>query len=109
MKFQLRLIVLVLFVFFVSIWFALKPIQKSVELHCSDNESCLDEIGRSLKDKGAKSHASEQIIGILFNESDEKLRDEGYNHYAFNDLISTRIGSHRSIPDTRHGTYDLSY
>ncbi|XP_056155406.1 polypeptide N-acetylgalactosaminyltransferase 11 isoform X2 [Lampris incognitus] len=38
---------------------------------------------------------------MIFSEADQRLRDEGYHRHAFNVLISTRLGSHRQLPDTR--------
>lgn len=38
---------------------------------------------------------------MIFSEADQQLRDSGYHRHAFNVLISTRLGSHRELPDTR--------
>ncbi|XP_070709222.1 polypeptide N-acetylgalactosaminyltransferase 11 isoform X1 [Pempheris klunzingeri] len=40
-------------------------------------------------------------MGMIFNEADQELRDTGYHRHAFNVLISTRLGHHRELPDTR--------
>lgn len=40
-------------------------------------------------------------MGMIFSEADQRLRDMGYHRHAFNVLISTRLGSHRDLPDTR--------
>ncbi|XP_008306346.1 polypeptide N-acetylgalactosaminyltransferase 11 [Cynoglossus semilaevis] len=40
-------------------------------------------------------------MGMIFNEADQELRDTGYHRHAFNVLISTRLGYHRQLPDTR--------
>uniref|UniRef100_H3D7P5 Polypeptide N-acetylgalactosaminyltransferase n=1 Tax=Tetraodon nigroviridis TaxID=99883 RepID=H3D7P5_TETNG len=40
-------------------------------------------------------------MGMIFNEADQQLRDSGYHRHAFNLLISTRLGYHRELPDTR--------
>lgn len=40
-------------------------------------------------------------MGMIFNEADQQLRDTGYHRHAFNVLISTRLGYHRELPDTR--------
>lgn len=40
-------------------------------------------------------------MGMIFNEADQELRDTGYHRHAFNVLISTRLGYHRELPDTR--------
>ena len=42
------------------------------------------------------------MIGMIKDENDQKIRNEGYEKHAFNELISIRIGLHREIPDTRH-------
>ncbi|KAK2723231.1 polypeptide N-acetylgalactosaminyltransferase 11-like [Artemia franciscana] len=41
-------------------------------------------------------------IGLINSEADRKYREEGFKKYAFNTLISKRIGDFRPIPDTRH-------
>uniref|UniRef100_A0A7N8X9R2 Polypeptide N-acetylgalactosaminyltransferase n=1 Tax=Mastacembelus armatus TaxID=205130 RepID=A0A7N8X9R2_9TELE len=38
---------------------------------------------------------------MIFNEADQEVRDTGYHRHAFNVLISTRLGYHRDLPDTR--------
>lgn len=40
--------------------------------------------------------------GIIRNEQDKLIKDQGYQAHAFNVLISERIGNQRNIPDTRH-------
>ncbi|CAK6981063.1 polypeptide N-acetylgalactosaminyltransferase 11 [Scomber scombrus] len=40
-------------------------------------------------------------MGMIFNEEDQELRDTGYHRHAFNVLISSRLGRHRELPDTR--------
>lgn len=39
--------------------------------------------------------------GMIRNEEDRQKKRQGFQKYAFNVLISDRIGPHRSIPDTR--------
>ncbi|KAJ8313677.1 hypothetical protein KUTeg_008238 [Tegillarca granosa] len=41
-------------------------------------------------------------LGIIKTPNDQKLRDEGTRQHAFNQLISDRIGFHRSLPDSRN-------
>lgn len=41
-------------------------------------------------------------IGAARNQEDVQLRDEGYRRFAFNSLVSTRIGFKRDVPDTRY-------
>uniref|UniRef100_A0A915KAD0 Uncharacterized protein n=1 Tax=Romanomermis culicivorax TaxID=13658 RepID=A0A915KAD0_ROMCU len=41
-------------------------------------------------------------LALINNEEDEKKRNFGYSRYAFNGLISDRIGDRREVPDVRH-------
>ncbi|RWS11020.1 polypeptide N-acetylgalactosaminyltransferase 11-like protein [Dinothrombium tinctorium] len=41
-------------------------------------------------------------LAIIRDADELKIRKEGYRKYAFNVLVSERIGFHRIIPDTRH-------
>lgn len=41
-------------------------------------------------------------LGFVNNKEEEKLREEGFKNYAFNLLVSNRLGYKRDIPDTRH-------
>ena len=40
-------------------------------------------------------------IGVAKSPEDVQLRDDGYKKFAFNSLVSSRIGFQREIPDTR--------
>ncbi|XP_053198073.1 polypeptide N-acetylgalactosaminyltransferase 11 [Scomber japonicus] len=46
-------------------------------------------------------------MGMIFNEEDQELRDTGYHRHAFNVLISSRLGPHRELPDTRDPQCDV--
>ena len=41
-------------------------------------------------------------LGAAKSAADVALRDEGYRVFAFNTLVSNRIGTRRDLPDTRH-------
>lgn len=41
-------------------------------------------------------------LGLVRNSADQKIREEGYSHHAFNVLVSSRLDYHRAIPDSRH-------
>nr|XP_049705578.1 polypeptide N-acetylgalactosaminyltransferase 35A isoform X2 [Helicoverpa armigera] len=41
-------------------------------------------------------------FGLIRNAEDVRIRDDGYTLYAFNTLVSQRIGNHRGLPDTRN-------
>lgn len=51
--------------------------------------------GGHLSDEGVE-------LGMVRNDDDRLLRDEGYRQHAFNELVSSRIGFHRNVTDTRH-------
>lgn len=44
----------------------------------------------------------EASLGIVRNKEDQKMREDGYSHHAFNTLVSSRLDYHREIPDSRH-------
>ncbi|XP_076326197.1 polypeptide N-acetylgalactosaminyltransferase 11-like isoform X2 [Tachypleus tridentatus] len=46
-------------------------------------------------------------LGVIRNPQDQRLKEEGDRHHAFNLLISSRLGYHRDIPDTRHSLCKL--
>ena len=41
-------------------------------------------------------------LGAAKNEKEQKFKEDGYNTYAFNTLVSERLGLSRTLPDTRH-------
>ena len=45
---------------------------------------------------------NEESTNLISNEHKSFCFCLGYKLYAFNQLISDRIGYHRDIPDTRH-------
>lgn len=42
------------------------------------------------------------LLGLIRTDEDKRVRELGYSRYAFNELISNRLGFHRSVKDTRH-------
>jgi len=44
----------------------------------------------------------EDSLGLVRNEQDKKIREQGYTHHAFNVLVSSRLDYHRAVPDSRH-------
>lgn len=41
-------------------------------------------------------------LGIIKTDGDRQLRDDGFRKHAFNELVSTRVGYHRNVTDTRN-------
>ena len=41
-------------------------------------------------------------LGVARNNEEVLMREKGYKDFAFNTLVSSRIGIKRSVPDTRH-------
>jgi hypothetical protein len=83
-----------------------------ITLDCgSDGTLCTSKTGKGEilrnrpEEHNLRHSNAELMIGMVKDETDESIRDEGYSKYAFNDLISRRIGNHRTIPDTRHERY----
>jgi len=40
-------------------------------------------------------------LGLIRNSEDQRVRENGYEKHAFNELISNRLGFHREVQDTR--------
>lgn len=45
---------------------------------------------------------SESKLGMIHNDLDRQTKQIGFERYAFNSLVSERLGYRRSLPDTRH-------
>lgn len=41
-------------------------------------------------------------LGLIRNKEDQRIRENGYEKHAFNELVSNRLGFYREIQDTRH-------
>lgn len=41
-------------------------------------------------------------LGLVHNAEEARKRDEGYQKFAFNVLVSDALGTHREVPDTRN-------
>lgn len=46
-------------------------------------------------------------LGFVNNRDEERLRERGFKNYAFNLLVSNRLGYKRDIPDTRNSQCSL--
>ena len=60
-----------------------------------------------LDEEGQTSHKKAEYfdpdtLGMITNEKDVQIRNDGYKKFAFNVLVSDRLGYHRDVPDTRH-------
>ena len=60
----------------------------------------IDAAKSTYDDNNDKLWASE--LGAAKNDEELKIREQGYNNYAFNTLVSLRLGLSRKLPDTRH-------
>lgn len=49
-----------------------------------------------------KFSEKEDDLGLIKSQKDQEKREMGYKFYAFNDLISERLGYIRDLPDTRN-------
>ena len=81
---------------------------KNVLKEYKNSESLVQKLKPKLKkpvkstydDNNDELWASE--LGAAKNDEELKFREEGYNNYAFNTLVSLRLGLSRELPDTRH-------
>lgn len=75
-----------------------------IQISLNNGDSGLSRSQReSSFDAASKRHEGDGLVmlGIVRNQEDRAVREEGYNQHAFNLLISNRLGFHRKIPDTR--------
>jgi len=54
--------------------------------------------------RGTRDEINPDDIGLVKSAQDKQIMDDGYRDFAYNSLVSTRIGHFRDIPDTRHKT-----
>jgi len=52
--------------------------------------------------RGTRKEIDPNDIGLVKSVEDKELREAGYQHFAYNTLVSQRIGFSRQLPDTRH-------
>ena len=58
--------------------------------------------GSKLQPVGGASGDVWNDLGVARNNEEVLMREKGYKDFAFNTLVSSRIGLKRSVPDTRH-------
>ena len=107
MKFRTRIAILLCVTVFgicVILW------RNNITLDCNSDEELCGQKHENLENRNVEQRLAllnpslnpELMVGMIKDKIDEDIRDEGYKKYAFNDLISRRIGNLRPIPDTRH-------
>lgn len=105
-KFRTRITILLCTIVF-SVWIFFWPDLMTLDCGsdgtlCTSKTSKGDILRNRAEEHNLRHSNAELMIGMVKDKTDENIRDEGYSKYAFNDLISRRIGNHRAIPDTRH-------
>ena len=66
------------------------------------SKSPRDDLKPKLVYRGTNEEIDPNDIGLVKNHEDKKIRDDGYKNFAYNSLVSKRLGFHREINDTRH-------
>jgi len=66
------------------------------------SKNARDDLKPKLVYRGTKEEIDPNDIGLVKNTEDKKIRDDGYKNFAYNSLVSKRLGFHRDIRDTRH-------
>jgi len=66
------------------------------------SKSPRDDLKPKLVYRGTNEEIDPSDIGLVKNAEDKKIRDDGYRDFAYNSLVSKRLGFHRDINDTRH-------
>jgi len=54
--------------------------------------------------RGTRDEIDPDDMGLVKSPEDKQVRDDGYRDFAYNSLVSRRIGHSREVPDTRHKT-----
>lgn len=99
-----------------SLPFVTDKVQSSSPAQPNVISNYLDEFKKDKNQKGpgahfktkAKSTVNDELeanLGLVRNTEDQKIREDGYSHHAFNVLVSSRLDYHRKIPDSRHKMY----
>ena len=52
--------------------------------------------------RGTHEEIDPNDMGLVRNPEDKKILDDGYKNFAYNTLVSSRLGFFRDINDTRH-------
>ena len=76
--------------------------QKKAFMFRDSKESVRDDLQPRLVYRGTHEEIDPSDIALVRNEDDKKLMDDGYKNFAYNSLVSSRLGVHRDINDTRH-------
>ncbi|CAG9767599.1 unnamed protein product [Ceutorhynchus assimilis] len=70
-----------------------------------NSNSLVDKLQPIVKNAPNSSNKFEQDLfdlGLVQNDKELKIKDEGYKIHAYNVLISNKLSYHREIPDTRN-------
>ena len=68
----------------------------------ADNYKNSETLVEKLRPKLKPSDNIWNDLGVARNNEEVLIREQGYKDFAFNTLVSARIGLTRSVPDTRH-------
>ena len=67
-----------------------------------DRKNVREDLKPKLVYRGTDEEIDPNDIGLVKNAEDKRILDEGYKHFAYNSLVSQRLGLFRDINDTRH-------
>jgi len=74
----------------------------SIKSEVSKPTQTVGSVTNNSKVKNDMKNFGEDDLGLVRSKEDQKIREDGYAHHAFNVLVSSRLDYHRSIPDSRH-------
>jgi len=68
----------------------------------NSEEKARNDLKPRLVYRGTDQEIDPNDIGLVRNADDKKVLDDGYKKFAYNSLVSSRLGTYREINDTRH-------
>ena len=78
------------------------PGEKRPFMFREDSDKIRADLQPKLVYRGTNKEIDPNDIGLVRNPEDKKILDDGYDKFAFNSLVSSRLGFFRDINDTRH-------
>ena len=78
------------------------PNEKRPFMYRGDSNQDREDLKPKLVYRGTDEEIDPNDIGLVRNPEDKKILDEGYKKFAYNSLVSSRLGFFRDLNDTRH-------
>lgn len=94
--FSLAIVLLLIFNVKLPTFYLYQPKYLKLNIDKSRNNLHLENIYANVDE------TNESKLGMIYNDLDRQTKQSGFERYAFNSLVSERLGYRRLLPDTRH-------